>query len=217
MKSNKNVFEIGMNSSEVIRNIVRYQRDIAAITLVLHHVSINWRQEHTDPSSQISNYKTSLHQVDPVRIRMVSREDVLSDLETEIGKTKKSYENEHAVVSVASRVNLVYGGIRHIPMMNFHPEIGHDQLRAVINFLREIGEKEGVILESGRYFHYYGNRLISEREWIKFSATFLKPVVLVSPRYIGQVFHNNYSTLRLTKDDTYKPRIPSVVHILQES
>lgn len=214
MKSDKNPFKLGMTASDVVWAIVKNQEDITAIALILHHVDINWRQKHAEPLDQISNYRTSLYQEDPIKINVVSRESVLSDLENEIAKMEKDYESDHTVVSVTSKVNLPYGEMKHIPMMNFHPEVEHDQLKSVIDFLREIGEKDGVVLESGRYFHYYGNCLMSEREWVRFSAIFLKPCVLVSPRYVGQILCNDYSTLRLTKDDIYKPTIPAVIHIL---
>lgn len=41
----------------------------------------------------------------------------------------------------------------------------------------------------------------------------IMPCVLVSPRYIGHALNDGYCSLRLTADSTFKPKIPTVVHI----
>jgi hypothetical protein len=216
MSQNRTSFEIGMESSDVVKRIVGYNGDIAAITLILHHVCYNWRQTHNLGSTQTTDYMTCLEQERPIKRVLLLRELVLDGLEKEIEKIGKGHhEDEHTVVSFTSKVHLASGKKMHLPMMNFHPEVPKEQqLEFIIRFLGKIGEKEGAVLDSGRYFHYYGNRLMSEKEWVRFSASFLKPVILVSPRYVSQRLTDGYSTLRLTKDLTYKPKIPSVVHIL---
>jgi len=37
------------------------------------------------------------------------------------------------------------------------------------------------------------------------------PVILVSPRYIGHRLRDGYSTLRLTSDTTFKPKVPELI------
>mgnify|MGYP004190599807 FL=1 len=96
--------------------------------------------------------------------------------------------------------------------MNFHPEnIAREDIKKAINYISH--GHNGVLLDSGRYQHYYGNFLLNESEWKKFISEFLMPTVLVSPRYIGHRLYDGYCALRLTADDKYKTKIPEVVEI----
>ena len=98
-------------------------------------------------------------------------------------------------------------------MMNFHPE--NISTNEIIKILKHIcKEKHGVFLKSGRYYHYYGNFLLSEKQWENFVTEFLMPTILVSPRYIGHRLNNGYCTLRLTTDKKYKPKIPRAIKII---
>ena len=98
-------------------------------------------------------------------------------------------------------------------MMNFHTvDISLDKIKTVTKHI--CPNYDGVILSSGRFFHYYGNKLLTEDEWLKFMADFLMPCVLVSPRYIGHRLFDKYCTLRLTADKTYKTKIPEVIDVV---
>ena len=98
-------------------------------------------------------------------------------------------------------------------MMNFHPDnVPNDIIEKALSYICK--SKKGVLLDSGRFFHYYGDFLLNEKEWIKFMAEFLMPCVIVSPRYIGHRLYYGDCTLRLTADSKYKPKIPTVIKIL---
>ena len=99
-------------------------------------------------------------------------------------------------------------------MMNFHPEegVGLDDVKKVLGHI--CSDKRGVLLDSGRYYHHYGDFLLEEDEWIQFMADFLIPSILVSPRYVGHRLHEGFCSLRLTADGEYKPKIPEVIEIL---
>lgn len=98
-------------------------------------------------------------------------------------------------------------------MMNFHPDAAsQDDVTQALQYICR--GKQGALLESGRYLHYYGDFLLNEQEWPKFMAEFLMPCTLVSPRYIGHRLYDGYCTLRLTADKTSKPKIPEVVRII---
>lgn len=209
-------FKIGMSASEVVQTIVETNKEISAVKLILHPVGINWRQKYTTPEEQSSHYKEGLYQSKPLKTRVVFRSSIITDLDDEIERIQEGCEDKQTTVSVTSKITLSSGKKRHLAMMNFHPEIEESKrLELIIDFLEEIGEKEGVILASSRYFHYYGTRLLSEREWIVFSATFLKPASLVSPRYVANCFCDGYSTLRLTREEIYKSTVPRVVSIIK--
>lgn len=105
---------------------------------------------------------------------------------------------------------------KHVPMMNFHFEEGADINFAIKAVEKICGDMSGVLLESGRFFHYYGNALLHHEEWLHFLGQFLMPCVLVSPRYIGHALNDGYFSLRLTADNIFKPKIPTVIKVFNE-
>ncbi|MBS3091287.1 hypothetical protein J4217_02470 [Candidatus Pacearchaeota archaeon] len=118
---------------------------------------------------------------------------------------------ENQVYSLTSKVSCNDGKTKHIPMMNFH-STSTANIKLALEHI--CGQRKGAILNSGRFFHYYGDFLLDENEWTNFMAEFLMPNVLISPRYIGHRLHDGYCTLRLTSDERYKPNIPRVIEIL---
>lgn len=102
-------------------------------------------------------------------------------------------------------------------MMNFHVDgLNRDKSKEVI--LKSInaicGEEQGALLDSGRWFHYYGNFLLDTNQWYKFLAKFTIPCILVSGGFIGHALDRGYVTLRLTSDEKHNPKIPTVVDII---
>lgn len=143
----------------------------------------------------------------PIKTKSITRHDFLK-----LDPKTLSTELKHQVWSLTSKVVTSDGRTMHLPMMNFHPvdDISTDD---IVDFIKiVVPDKDGVVLHSGRYFHYYGCYLLTEDEWIKFNAKFLMPCVFVSPRYVGHVLRDGYSSLRFTNDDKYKPTIPTVIH-----
>lgn len=120
---------------------------------------------------------------------------------------------KNTVWSISSKVCMYGGGAKHIPMMNFHLENGAGvDIRRTLEHI--CGSNTGVLLDSGRYKHYYGDFMLDNDAWTRFMAEFLMPTTIVSPRYIGHRLRDGYCTLRLTADGQYKPKVPEVVEIL---
>lgn len=200
-------FAIGQNSLEVSQQIVKSQ-DISHVSLISHTVGRNWRQEHSTPESQAANFRSGLTHLAPLRWEWIPRgrflEFALDDLD---------HLSPGQVWSMTSHVQCGDGKSRHIPMMNFHPVgIGRREIKEAI--LTLCGAIDGVILDTGRFSHYYGDDLLEKDDWVRWMAGFLGPCVLVSPRYIGHRLHHGYASLRLTDDEDYKPVIPTVIEVL---
>jgi len=106
----------------------------------------------------------------------------------------------------------------HIPLMDFKCENTPENLERVRNFLVKIGQKTGVILDSGRSYHYYGVDILSKDEWRVFMAkcllSDLADLKLLDVNYIGHSLWDGYSILRISSSEQY-PKIPTVVSILQ--
>ena len=206
---------IGSSSLVVFQHIVASQIKVKSVRLIRHPVSINWRQIHKMGNEKIDNLKTGLLHLVPLEDKWFKR-SVFLDLNL---KTLQILKNNE-VWSVNSKV-MCYGTedfsvdySMHIPMINFHPEsgVGVGDIIETINAI--CPNQEGYLLESGRYYHYYGNCLLNEREWQLFLAQFLMPCIIVSPRYIGHALSDGYCSLRLTAEAIYKPKIPTVIQIL---
>lgn len=205
------MFKIGQNSLEVVQSIVRENKEIVDLRIISHKVSENWRQIHPNSTDKISHLIEALHHPQPIREETITREEFLK-----ISLNDLDILPADEVWSLTSRVSCNDGTEKHIPMMNFHPDdISFEELKCAIKTI--MPNFNGAILSSGRFFHYYGIRLLNQKEWIKFLTDFLMPCVLVSPRYIGHRIFNGYCTLRLTADQYVKKKIPEVIDILRQN
>ncbi len=199
------------NSLSVCKYIVQQYSEILAIELVAHKVGKNWRQVYSGKEEKLAHLSSAFIQTLPLRRVRYERDKFMSVVCEDLPKVGK-----HCVWSISSKVWCKDQKYRHIGMMNFHSETG--SLDDIIYSIQQIcGHKPGILLNSGRYFHYYGNFLLGEDEWRRFMVSFLMPCVLVSPRYIGHRLYAGYCTLRLTVDQSYKPVVPYVVHILDHT
>lgn len=206
--------EVGQNSLEVCQTIIAHHSKIELVRLISHETAINWRQRYSEAKEKMSYLAECLEHAVPLRERWYRREEFsnlnISDLNAADSKQ---------VWSVNSRIqcygtegfSLAY--YMHLPMMNFHLEKGvtKDDMLKAIEYI--CPSKKGVLLESGRYYYYYGDFLLTEKEWYKFLAEFLMSCILVSPRYIGHALNDGYCSLRLTAEPVYKPKIPEVIKV----
>lgn len=205
-------FKLGINSLEVCKVIVEQYREISGIKLIAHEVGYNWRQIYQTSQQKSEKIKESFDYFNPLAERLYSREDFTNLTLDDLPKLKK-----HQVWSISSKVKCFSKVYKHIPMMNFHQEsesTSQKEIKIAIKHI--IGNQDGVLLNSGRYSHYYGNFLLNEEDWLKLMASFLMPCILVSPRYIAHVLHRGYCTLRLTADDKYKVKIPEVIKVFHK-
>jgi len=205
-------FSIGQPSLGVAQSIVGHHQEISLVTLIQHDVFINWRQQHKDNTEKAKWLLESFTHPTPTAQKTLRRDEFLA-------LTLESLRSDtpHTVWSFTSKVICKDGSIQHIPMMNFHPEIDGFEPYVLQSLEYLFPKKPGVLVDSGRYLHYYGNFLISQDEWLHFLGEFLMPCILVSPRYIGHRIHDGYSTLRLTNDEKFKPTLPRVVSLLNQA
>lgn len=118
-------------------------------------------------------------------------------------------------LALSSRVTVASGEERHLTLMDFQCPVRPGTLPAVITALEAIGEETGVVVESGRSYHYYGSRLLTIDEW----RTFLGRCLLLSPltdtRYIGHRLIAGETSLRIAADTSHTQ--PTVVACLNTS
>lgn len=102
--------------------------------------------------------------------------------------------------------------VSYIPMMDFQPPPNADNLELLKEFLNRIGY-EGIIVESGASYHFYGFDLLNHSEWI----TFMGKCLLVpwsDPRWIGHSLIAANSVLRISATEL-KQKLPLVREILR--
>ncbi|MBI3190952.1 hypothetical protein HYZ41_04595 [archaeon] len=201
-------FQLGQNALDVCKVIVDHQPSISTVSMIAHNVGINWRQRYQTTYEKIEYMEDGFKHSSPIKNQEYCREDL-----NQLSLHWLYNLEENHVWSVISKVQCYDGKTKHLPLMNFHPENGdRESIKKALKYI--CGDQRGVLLDSGRFQHYYGDFLLDENEWVQFMSEFLMPTVVVSPRYVGHGLHDGFSTLRLTADKLYKPKIPEVVEIL---
>lgn len=181
-----------------------------SIEFIAHRVAyLNWRQIYSTPKSQALALPESLIQ-EPFESRLID----VGDAEEFLAKLYDHPDDSGVVQSVTSRIwDADRRPVGHMALMNLHPE-GFDGIDELVGAVRGITDNlPGYLLKSGRYFHYYGRALLSEREWLRFIARFLMPCNIISPRYIGHSVNRGFCSLRLTAVPE-KPKIPELVRTI---
>jgi len=187
------------------------RRSYVATYMIIHEVGLNWRQRHDTVERKVEAFLSGFGHARPLEFKQVRRDDFLALRKLESLPSGLVWSMISWVLCSNDRDREV--NMRHIPMMNFHPEgIGLTEIKLALGVL--CPSWGGAILDSGRHQHYYGNHLLDGGEWVKWMAEFLGPCILVSPRYIGHRLHHGYCSLRLTSDPEYKPKIPRVIAIV---
>jgi len=201
-------FQLGQNALDVCKTIIDHQPEVSTVRLVAHEVDTNWRQRYQTTPEKLEYMLDGFEHSRPIREQEYSRQKF-----SQLPLDELYNLGKNQVWSITSRVQVSGGKTKHLPMMNFHPENGSEEdIKKALKYI--CGDKRGVLLNSGRFQHYYGDFLLDENEWVQFMTEFLMPTVLVSQRYVGHRLHDGYCTLRLTADGQYKPKIPEVVEIL---
>ena len=118
---------------------------------------------------------------------------------------------EDSVLGVLSGV-IVRDREFHLPIMDFACRESPENLAKIEQFLRILGHNKGVILTSGRSYHYYGVGLMSEEQWLSFLGD-CGLSGLADPRYIFHRLKDICGILRLSACPL-RPKIPKVVSIL---
>jgi hypothetical protein len=103
----------------------------------------------------------------------------------------------------------------HIPMMDFRissKEGDTRHLNLLSSALQHIGQREGVFLDSGNSYHYYGFELLTPVQWKRFMAACLLLDPLVDVRYISHRMLAGKASLRL--NETLDKKNPIVIACL---
>lgn len=128
--------------------------------------------------------------------RVVSLEsDELS--EAAVHSMIKSLEDGTAL-AFSSKVKLRNGETAHIPLMDFRCDPSATNSKIVQRALSAMGQGSGLLVESGRSYHFYGSRLQSRDEWVRFLAMAILFSPIVDVRYIAHRLADGACRLRIS-------------------
>ena len=202
----KPIFEMGMTAMEVVAEIVRIIPEIEKLTFMVYTPRLNvgefYKGERSLPLEGLLSHRPAESSL------WLDRDDIASVLTEEIRKLKVG-----DVVGLWSEVCLDDEGYSwHIPMMDFRGPDCPEFLDRIKRLMKRIRQKDGVILWSGRSYHYYGTRLTYETEWFDFLGD-CGLSGLADPRYIFHAIKDRCNVLRLSACPL-RPISPRVVSIL---
>jgi len=194
----KPVFRVGISAIEVVAEIVRVCPKIKKLTFYVYTPSPNL-SERQKIRKDLSLSDLLFHNPTKEFFELEREKITVENLREIIGKLKKD-----SAISVMSKIK-TEKEIYHLPMMDF---FSADHLK-IEELIRKIIKARGVILFSGRSYHYYGATLLNEKEWLNFLGDCLLSG-LVEARYIGHLLKDQSATLRLSAS-VLKPSVPVVI------
>jgi hypothetical protein len=108
------------------------------------------------------------------------------------------------------------GSRRHLPMIDFHAFSSAPNERVVAAVAEKLFPEGAVLLESGKSYHAYGTRLLSETEFHSFLGRALLFAPIVDRTYTAHQVIEGRCALRLTGGGG-KSRVPKVISITRGS
>lgn len=202
-------FRIGMTSVEALVEIIRANLNRSSglwgefVSFYTYVPKGNTRDRKVNTLSQLLFHDPS-EPTDVIRGRGIT----VDSLNEKIGLLQKD-----SVLAILSAMRISPSYTYHIvPMMDFHCPTGLESLSRIEQFLKVIRQKEGVILDSGRSYHYYGVNLMDGKEWLDFLGDCLLSG-LVDVRHVGHRLKDRCGILRISACPL-RPKIPTVVSIL---
>lgn len=209
MKDIKEIFRLGMTAPEVVVKIIEMNPRISDVVFKIFSPPKNLSEESV-PWIRTSLHRMVFHQPPGAEdtLLLKRKEITLQNLSQIVRKLAGK-----KVLAMTSDLKLFNTDERfHIPMMDFDCEISCKNLEVIQRFLR-ISNKGGVILQSGRSYHYYGIELIPDREWLMLLGRFLLLMDYTDSRYIAHRIIDGYGSLRISENER-RPIPPKVVAIV---
>lgn len=129
--------------------------------------------------------------------------------------------DDDEVLAICSRFTRADGSVGHLPMLDFRAEACTEPattartLELIAKALIAACAPDGVVLDSGNSYHYYGFDLVTEVKWRKFMLNCLLLEPIVDVRYIAHRLLSGGAALRITSSSE-KP-MPHVVTCIRQS
>ncbi len=192
-------------SLNILQDFIAQCDNVRNILLLKHEVALNWSQIYKTTHERRKAIKEVYAEYNKdVKEYWLEKSEFLRQSVKDLELACKEKE----VFSVASLVEANNKSYLHLPLMNLHPRSGVT-VKELIIYLKDISSnRKGVLLRTGRYFHYIGYYLLTNEEWITFLGKMLAPFIFVNPGYIGYSLLRGYCCIRLTAAKEIKKVTP---------
>jgi hypothetical protein len=118
---------------------------------------------------------------------------------------------KHHALSICSLVKKKNSDERfHLPIMDMRCKPTAANLEKCKYAFNHLGFP-GIILNSGKSYHYYGLKILSQEEWVSFMGKCLLLTPLSDVRYVGHRLMEGLGDLRITEKNGVSPRIISII------
>jgi hypothetical protein len=144
---------------------------------------------------------------DEYSIHMSRLEVVQDNIESKLERLPEGF-----VLAFSSKVVLEDGTQAHVPLMDFRCNPSPQNSSIVKKALAAMGERSGILAHSGRSYHFYGLRLLSEDAWRRFLAMGILFSPIVDARYIAHRLADGACRLRICAGSD-KPSVPWVMEV----
>jgi hypothetical protein len=118
-------------------------------------------------------------------------------------------------LAISSRLHLVTEEVAHLPMVDFRCPYAEGNYRAIRRVLRDIGQPDGILVQSGRSYHSYGFSLLSPAEWVRFMGKLLLFAPVTDARYVAHRLIDGECRLKIAPA-TNEPS-PTIVEVWSSS
>ena len=137
-------------------------------------------------------------------------QDITDSARTVIGVDSSLGENLRAVVaeygddwivSMLSTVTMTDGSMRFLPMLDFTTKVVRSGARHTVEGALRAMDEPGVLLSSGRSFHFYGQVPLTRDGMHRFLAKALLLAPITDSRWIAHQMLAGVAALRISNDD----------------
>ncbi|MFL6212120.1 MAG: SIR2 family NAD-dependent protein deacylase [Pyrinomonadaceae bacterium] len=200
-----------MKATEALEVLIKQHQEIASFLIIKYKDKLRLRERvHgglvDDPALYLS--QAAIHNDADDEEKEIPRAALREGFWTRLFKEVQ----DDFVLAVSSRVKLKNGKFSHIPLMDFKCAPTSENVDIAKEGFRKIGQTHGVLLNSGKSFHFYGQTLMSEKQWRAFLGHSLLLSDVIDTRYVGHALINNECRLRISTT-RLNPFIPTVVDI----
>ena len=210
------LFHCGMEAPDLVVELVKFHKEIEYIKLQEYQPHVLGITEELKQKPEVPVKNLIRHHPDAgeYSIRLKSTDVTVEKIISLIDKSAKREEGKRALV-LCSRVETRDDEVLHIPMLDFECSVSPENLIKVSQFIEETNSR-GLILESGRSYHFYGLDLLSPEKWAQFMFRAGLFTGFTDSRHIYHRLLSHEARLRLAKiegSDRYlmTPRVVSIV------
>lgn len=125
---------------------------------------------------------------------------------------------------LALHSNVLYNGKKlHLPMIDFTIKRNETNALAVMKELASFWKMDFYIFFSGKSFHAYGSKLVSNKKWLEFMGSLLllnipgKTNNIIDTRWVGHRVLAGYSALRWSNNTSSYKQYPTYVGRISEN